>query len=95
MINKTKIWFKSEEIKLTNHQSASSREKKKRLQIHEIRNETGEVSIYNAGIQKIIGDYMNNSMPIKWTTWKILRKVQSSQTEPGRNKNYEQSNYKH
>ena len=41
---------------------------------------------------------MNNYMEIKWITWKnwqILRKVQSSRTEPGRNRNYEQPNYKH
>ena len=40
-------------------------------------------------------------MAIKWITWKkwtdgqILRKVQSSKTKPGRNRNYEQPNYKH
>ena len=36
---------------------------------------------------------MNNYMAIKWITGKneqILRKVQFSRTEPGRNKNYEQ-----
>ena len=41
---------------------------------------------------------MNNYMAIKWITWKkwqILRKVQSSKTEPGRNRNYEQLNCKH
>ena len=40
---------------------------------------------------------MNNSMAIKWIPARrqILRKVQSSKTEPGRNRNYEQSNYKH
>ena len=44
---------------------------------------------------------MNNYMAIKWITWKkwtdgqILRKVQSSKTEPGRNRNYEQHNYNH
>ena len=41
---------------------------------------------------------MNNYMAIKWITWKkwkILRKVQSSKVEPGRNRNYEQCNYKH
>ena len=38
---------------------------------------------------------MNNYMAIKQITWKILRKVQSSKTEPGRNRNYEQPNYKH
>ena len=94
MINKTKIQFKSEEIKLKNHQSDSSRGKRKRLQINEIRNETGEVTIYNAGIQRIIGDYMNNNMPISGQLEKFLEKL-SSQTELGRNKNYEQSKYKH
>ena len=46
-------------------------------------------------------------MRLLWTTtWQkkngrngrngqILRKVQSSKTEPGRNRNYEQPNYKH
>ena len=38
------------------------------------------------------------SMVIKWITWKKCtdsRKVQSSKTEPERNRNYEQPNYKH
>ena len=41
---------------------------------------------------------MNNYMTIKWIIGRngqILRKVQSSKTEPGRNRNYEQPNYKH
>ena len=41
------------------------------------------------GLQETI---KSNYMPIKWTTWKngkILRKVQPSKTEPGRNRNYE------
>ena len=41
---------------------------------------------------------MNNYMAIKWVTWKNGQthgKVQSSKTEPGRNRNYEQPNYKH
>ena len=41
---------------------------------------------------------MNNYMAIKWITWKKWTdslKVQSSKTEPGRNRNYEQPNYKH
>ena len=52
-------------------------------------------------MQKYEGLYetiMNNYMAIKWITWKkctILRKVQSSKTEPGRNRNNEQLNYKH
>ena len=58
-------------------------------------------------MQKCKGLYetiMNNYMAIKWITWKkwtwkitwkILRKVQSSKTKLGRNRNYEQPNYKH
>ena len=41
---------------------------------------------------------MNNCMAIKWITGgngQILRRVQSSKTEPGRNRNYEQPNYKY
>ena len=41
---------------------------------------------------------MNKYMAIKQITCKdgqILRKVQSSKTEPGRNRIYEQPNYKH
>ena len=41
---------------------------------------------------------MNNYMAIKWNTGRngqILNKAQSSKTEPGRNKNYKESNYKH
>ena len=41
---------------------------------------------------------MKNYMAIKlitWKKWKVLRKVQSSKIEPGRNRNYEQSNYKY
>ena len=42
---------------------------------------------------------MNNYMAIKWIAWKkwtdSLRKVKSSKTEPGRNRNYEQPKYEH
>ena len=41
---------------------------------------------------------MNNYMAIKWITWKKWTdswKIQSSKTEPERNRNYEQPNYKH
>ena len=47
------------------------------------------------GLQETI---MNNYMAIKWITWKKWtdsQKVQSSKTEPGRNRNYEQLNCKH
>ena len=37
-------------------------------------------------------------MPIKWSTWRnelILRKIQSSKSEPKRNTKYEENNHKH
>ena len=40
---------------------------------------------YKGSLETTISNYM----PIKWTTWKkwtILRKVQFSKTEPGRNR---------
>ena len=41
---------------------------------------------------------MSNYTAIKWITWKKQtdsNKIQSSNTEPGRNRNYEQLNYEH
>ena len=44
---------------------------------------------------------MNNYMAMKWITWKKWTDSYKSsipikvQTEPGRNRNYEQPNYKH
>ena len=39
-------------------------------QINKIRNEKGEVTTDNEEIQRIIGDYHDNYMEIKWITWK-------------------------
>ena len=72
--------------------------KKKKNQINKIRNEKGEVTTDSAEVQRIVRDNYKNYMAIKWITWKngqVLRKVQSSKTEPGRNRNYEQPKYKH
>ena len=54
-----------------------------------------EVTTDNAEIQRIIRNYYEQLYGIKWITWKkwtdgqILRKVQSSKTESGKNRNYE------
>ena len=56
---------------------------RERNQINKIRNEKGEVATENAERQRGIRDYYE------------LRKVPSSETETGRNRNYEQPNYKH
>ena len=66
-------------------------------QINKIRNEKRRG--YNRQCRNT-NDYksiMNNYIAIKKIIWKkqIVRKVQSSKTEPGRSRNYEQPNYKH
>ena len=52
----------------------------------------------NAEIQMIIRGYCEQLYGNKIDNGRngqILRKIQSSKTEPGRNRNYEQPNYKH
>ena len=49
-------------------------------------------------IQRIIRDYSEQLYAKNWTTGRngqILRKVQPSNTEPERNRKYEQINHKH
>ena len=73
-------------------------QEKRKNQIKRIRNEKGEVTIDNAEIQRIIRDHYEQLYGNKWITWKkwkSLREAQSSKTEAGRNRNYEQPSYKH
>ena len=65
-------------------------------QINKIRNEKGEVTTDKAEIQRIIREYYEQLYGNKIDNGRngqILRKIQSSKTEPGRNRNYEQPNY--
>ena len=92
-INKTKSWF----FEKINRQTISQthREKREKNQINKIRNENGEVTTDNEEIQRIITDYykqLHGNKIDNLEEIKILRKVQSSKTEPGRNRNYEQPN---
>ena len=54
-INKTKIWFIEKRNKID--KPLARLIKKKKNQINKIRNEKGEVTMDNAEIQRIIGDY--------------------------------------
>ena len=62
-----------------------------------MRNEKGEIKADNAEIQRIIRDYCEQLYGNKMDNLGEidLRKVQSSKTEPGRNRNYEHPNYRH
>ena len=71
--------------------------KKEKNQINKIRNEK-EVTTDNAETQKIIRDFYEQLYGNKMDNLEeidILRKVQFSKTEPGRNRNHEQPNNKH
>ena len=90
--NKTKSWF-FEKIKLTNLQTDSSRKKN---QINKIRNEKGEVTTDNAEIQRNISDYYEQLYGNKMDNLEEMERfLEKSKTEPARNGNYEQPNYKH
>ena len=96
-INKAKSCFFEKINKIYKPFSRLIKKKREKNQINKILNEKGEVTVDNVKIQKIIRDYYENYVAIKWITWnrQILSKVQSSNTEQGRNRNYKQPNYKH
>ena len=95
-INKTKSWFFEKINKIDKPLARLIKKKREKNQVNKIRNEKGEVTTDNAEIQRIIRDYYEQLYGNKMDrNGQILRKVQSSKTEPGRNRNYEQPNYKH
>ena len=87
-INKTKSWFFEKINKIDKPLARLIKKNREKNQINKIRNENGEVTTDNEEIQRFI---------IKWITWKKWTdsKVLFSKTEPGRNRNDEQPNYKH
>ena len=98
-INKNKSWFFEKLNKIDKPLARLIKEKREKYHINKIRNEKGEVITDNAEIQRIIRDYYEqlygNKMDNLEEMDRFLKIVQSSKTEPGRNKNYEQPNYKH
>ena len=98
-INKTKIWFFEKINEIDKHLARIIKKEREKNQINKIRNEKEEVTTDNAEIQRIIRDYYeqlyHNKMDNMEETDRFLEKFNLPRTEPGRNRNYEQSNYKH
>ena len=98
-INKTKSWLFEKVNKIDKPLARLIKKKREKNQFNKVRNEKGEVTTENAEIQRVIRDYYEqlygNKMDSLEKNGQILRKVQSSKTEPGRNTNYEPQDYKH
>ena len=71
------------------------KKKREKNQFDKISNEKGEVISDNAEIQRIIRDYYEQLYGNKIDNQKETDRIQSSKTEAGRNRPYEQPNYKH
>jgi len=94
-ISKTKSLFFEKINKIDKPLARLMKKKREKNQISKIKNEKGEVTTDNAEIQRIIRDYYGSKMDNLEEMDRFFRKVQSYKTEPGRNRNYEQPNYKH
>ena len=92
-INKTKSCFFDKIKKIDKTFTRLIKKKREKNKINKIRNEKGEVTTDNAGnyYEQLYGNKMDNLGEMD----RFLEKVQSSKTEPGRSRNYEQPNYKH
>ena len=71
-INKAKSWFFERINKIDKPLARLIKKQREKNQITKIRNENGEITTYNTEIQRIIRDYYQQYMPIKWTTLKKL-----------------------
>ena len=67
-INKTKSWFFEKINKIDKPLFRLIKKKREKNQINKIRHEKGEVTTENTEIHRIIREYYEQYMLIKWTT---------------------------
>ena len=94
-INVTKRWFFEKINKIDKPLASLIKKKRLRAQIQKLEMKKGEVKTDTKEIQRIIRDYYKQFYANKihnLENGQILRKVQLSKTEPGRNRKYEQTN---
>ena len=70
------------------------KKKRKKNQINKIRNEKGEVTKANVEIQRTLRDHYEQPYSNKMDNLEEMDRF-LEKTEPGRNGNYKQPNYKH
>ena len=94
-INKTKSWPFEKINKIDKPLARLIKKKKKRRSNQKIKHKKGEVTTDNAETQSGIRDSYEQLYGKNMDNLEEIRKVQSSKTEPERNRNYEQPYYNH
>ena len=97
-INKNKSWLFEKINGIDKPLARLIKKKRETTQINRIRNEKGEETTDTAEIQRIMRVLYKQLYANKMDNLEkmdILRKLQPSKTEPGRNRKYEQTSHKH
>ena len=97
-INKINSWFIEKKNKIDKPLARLIKEKRGTPQINRSRNEKGKVTTDTTERQRIMRDYYKHLFANKvynLEKWRNSRKAQPSETEPGRNRKYKQTNHKH